>query len=121
MGGNVILNSRNLLWEGDLTPRLATRGVAWNGRCSVIGLPRPIPMKTLLRSSVLAAALVLAPLTSSAAALLGGYVVVATDGNVVAKFLDGAGAAYSNDLYLDVSGVGIIFNNHSSSVGDTVD
>jgi len=77
-------------------------------------------MKSLFRTSCLAAALVLAPLTSFATSILGGYVVVASDGDVVAKFLAGAGASYNNDLYLDVAGVGIIFNNHSSAIDQTV-
>jgi MYXO-CTERM domain-containing protein len=56
-----------------------------------------------------------------AAPILGASVIVATDGEVVAKFL-GHSAAYSNDLYLDdpANGLGIIFNNHTTLVGTTM-
>ncbi len=54
--------------------------------------------------------------------ILGGTVVVASDGNVTAKFL-GHTAGYSNDLYLDspANALGIIFNNQSTPVGTTMD
>lgn len=54
---------------------------------------------------------------------VGTPVVVARDGEVIAKFLGGGQAVYSNDLYLDSpAGVfsGIIFNNQTSPVGSTV-
>lgn len=59
---------------------------------------------------------------SQALPILGGYITVASDGDVIAKFL-GHTAGYSNDLYLDSpSGAftGLIFNNQSTPVGTTV-
>jgi len=78
-------------------------------------------MKSSFRSFCLIAALaVVAPIASFATPILGGSVVVNTDGDVIATFLDGAGASYTNNLFLDVSGVGFVFNNHTSHIGDSV-
>lgn len=59
--------------------------------------------------------------TVQAAPILGASVIVANDGEVVAKFL-GHTAGYSNDLYLNdpVNGIGIIFNNQTTPVGTTL-
>ena len=72
-----------------------------------------LPLLAALLASILAL-----PAVSAAAPILGGSVVVATDGEVVAKFL-GHSAAFSNDLYLDspANALGIIFNNLSTPVG----
>jgi len=60
-------------------------------------------------------------LTASAMAAPGDKIIVATDGEVVAKFL-GHTAAYTNDLYLDSPGnsLGIIFTNQTTPVGTEV-
>ncbi|HRK23088.1 MAG TPA: PEP-CTERM sorting domain-containing protein [Fimbriimonadaceae bacterium] len=72
-------------------------------------------MKTKL--SIVALALV----AGSAMAAPGDKIIVANDGEVVAKFL-GHSAAYTNDLYLDdpVNGLGIIFTNQTTPVGTEV-
>lgn len=55
-----------------------------------------------------------------------GIKVFAGTGNVIATFR-GHGAAFSNDLYLDLGPLGptggdlFVFNNHTASIGDTVD
>ena len=60
--------------------------------------------------------------SASAVPILGGHVIVASDGNVVAKFL-GHTASFTNLLYLSspASYPAIIFNNQTSPVGSTVD
>jgi hypothetical protein len=62
------------------------------------------------------------PTVAYAAPVIGGSVFVEADGNVTAKFLS-SGGVYSNDLYLDspANALGILFNNQTSTPGDTVD
>jgi hypothetical protein len=59
--------------------------------------------------------------SANAAPILGGYVIVADDGQVTAKFI-GHTAGYTNDLYLylPTNGLGIIFTNHTTAPGTTV-
>jgi hypothetical protein len=73
-------------------------------------------------------AIVVAVLLSAAqpalSAVIGAFVTVENDGNVVATYR-GNSASFSNDLYL-ASPAGfyssnIIFNNHASPIGSTVD
>lgn len=76
----------------------------------------------LLLTLPVVAALGFSSIHAWAVPILGGSVVVAADGEVVASFI-GHTAGYSNDLYLDSpSGAfsGIIFNNHSTPAGATV-
>ena len=51
-----------------------------------------------------------------------GFEVIVTSTNDIIATYQGNSAAFSNDLYLDdpVNGLGIIFNNHASLVGSTV-
>ena len=49
-----------------------------------------------------------------------GFSVIAGGGHVFATY-QGTTASYSNDLYLQGSSLGIIFNNHATPVGTTVD
>lgn len=60
--------------------------------------------------------------SASAVPILGGHVIVASDGNVVAKFL-GHTAGFTNLLYLSSPATypALIFNNQTATVGDTVD
>lgn len=60
-------------------------------------------------------------LAASAVAAPGDKIIVATDGEVIAKFL-GHSAAYTNDLYLDspANALGIIFTNQTTPVGTEV-
>jgi hypothetical protein len=76
-------------------------------------------MRTSKCLSMLAVALMIAG-RASAAPILGGTVIVAHDGEVIAEFL-GHTAAYSNDLYLDspANSLGIIFNNQTTPWGST--
>lgn len=53
------------------------------------------------------------------AATLGGEIVVANDGHVVATFL-GGDASFDSELYLE-GVMGRLFHNHLDMVGDTVD
>lgn len=71
---------------------------------------------------LLATVVVSAYTSAHATSVLGAKVIVASDGNVVATYL-GHTADYSNDLYLDApaNGLGIIFNNHTTPVGTTMD
>lgn len=57
-----------------------------------------------------------------AAPILGAKVIVASDGNVIAKFL-GHTASFTSELYLDApaNALGVIFNNQVTPVGTTVD
>lgn len=60
---------------------------------------------------------------ASAAPIVGGAIVVATDGHVIAKYL-GTSASYTDLLYLDSPAgayTSLIFNNHATPVGTTVD
>lgn len=52
-----------------------------------------------------------------------GFSVIVTSTDHVVATYRGTSAAFSNDLYLDMPGnsLGIIFNNHTSPVGSTVD
>lgn len=74
-----------------------------------------------IKSVAVAAALSALAVSTQAAPILGASVIVAADGEVVAKFL-GHTAGFSNDLYLDspANALGIIFNNQSATIGDTV-
>lgn len=76
--------------------------------------------KVLVGIALLAAGAV--PSQAMAASVLGGNAVVASDGNVIAKFISQA-AGYDNELYLDSpsNSLGRIFHNHLNSPGDTVD
>jgi len=78
-------------------------------------------MQQLARTLLVAGALSALAVSTQAVPILGAHVIVASDGEVVAKFL-GHTAGYSNDLYLDspANGLGIIFNNHSTPVGTEV-
>jgi hypothetical protein len=59
---------------------------------------------------------------SMAIPILGAKVIVAESGNVTAAYL-GHTARISNDLYLDspTNGLGLIFNNHATPIGTTID
>ena len=61
------------------------------------------------------------PNAAWAVPITGGSAVVASDGEVVAKFIS-QGAGYTNQLFLDTpaNSLGVIFNNHMNSPGDTV-
>src|SRR5438045_2185989 len=79
------------------------------------------------RRSILAAftiAVVLSVPNSAFSAVLGALVTVQTDGDVLATYR-GNTADFNNDLYLDSPNgfysSNIIFNNHASPVGSTVD
>jgi hypothetical protein len=74
-----------------------------------------------LRSLLAAASLLGSVAGAQAAPILGASVIVASDGEVVAKFL-GHTAGFSNDLYLDepANALGIIFNNQTTPVGTTM-
>lgn len=56
------------------------------------------------------------------ATIIGAPVFVSADGNVIATYR-GNSASFSNDLYLHspANSLGIIFNNHASAVGSSVD
>jgi hypothetical protein len=56
----------------------------------------------------------------AAAGTEGFVVVVNSTDHITAKY-EGNSAAFSNDLYLETGGFGFVFNNHTSSVGSTVD
>jgi hypothetical protein len=63
----------------------------------------------------------LAATVAQADTIVGGSVVVASNGNVIATYR-GNSASYSNDLYLNNNDPDLfIFNNHGSAVGSTVD
>jgi hypothetical protein len=85
----------------------------------------PQKMKNILvpalRRGIALAILGLVLPAAQAAPILGGSVVVQTDGEVIAKFL-GHTAGYSNDLYLSSpsNSLGLIFNNHATAVGTTM-
>lgn len=74
-----------------------------------------------LRRGIALAVLGLVLPAAHAAPILGGSVVVQTDGDVIAKFL-GHTAGYSNDLYLSSpsNSIGLIFNNQTAVWGSTV-
>lgn len=58
-----------------------------------------------------------------ASIVVGGSLFVASDGDVIATYQGvSPGTVYSNDLYLDspANALGILFNNKTSTVGDTV-
>ena len=79
-------------------------------------------MKLLTKCAALAAAMALS--TSAFAhpiASVGteGLAVIASGGAVVATY-EGNSAGYSNDLLLGLFSLDVIFNNHASSVGSTV-
>ncbi len=75
----------------------------------------------LLAGIFVGAALLSASAYTQAAAVVGGAITVASDGDVIAKYI-GNSASFSNDLYLDspANGLGIIFNNQTSPIGSTV-
>jgi hypothetical protein len=78
------------------------------------------------RPILLAAALIAVAFASTCAratTLYGVPVYVASDGDVTIKFQGGAGAGYTNDLYLDSpsNSLGLLFSNHVSNVGDSID
>ncbi len=76
---------------------------------------------SFLKRSLGVAVLALALPAAHAFPILGGSVVVANDGEVIAKFL-GHTAGYTNLLYLDspTNGIGMIFNNQASPIGSTL-
>ena len=75
----------------------------------------------LTKLAILSTVLTLTLAQADATPILGGKVIVASDGEVIATFL-GHTAGYSNDLYLSApaNGLGIIFNNHSTAPGTTL-
>ncbi|MDQ5978273.1 MAG: hypothetical protein QG602_1247 [Verrucomicrobiota bacterium] len=78
-------------------------------------------LSKILKTSIGGGLLALLLPVAHAVPILGGSVIVASDGEVVAKFL-GHTAGYTNLLYLDspTNGIGVIFNNHASLIGSTV-
>lgn len=78
-------------------------------------------IRRLHRGVAIAALAALLPVAANAVPILGANVIVASDGEVVAKFL-GHTAGYTNELYLDLplNGIGVIFNNHVTPVGTTL-
>lgn len=74
----------------------------------------------LTKLAILSMVLTLTLTNSEATPILGGKVIVASDGEVIATFL-GHTAGYSNNLYLDSpsNSLGLIFNNHSTPPGST--
>jgi hypothetical protein len=75
-----------------------------------------------LRNTTLVAAFLLSSIAASAFPIAlpgteGFKVIVGSTDDIVATYQVNS-AAYSNDLYL--AGFGFVFNNHASSVGDTV-
>jgi hypothetical protein len=59
---------------------------------------------------------------SAATTTYGTPLIVQTTGTVMAQFVGGASAGFTNHLYLDspTNALGVIFNNHTSTLGDTV-
>jgi hypothetical protein len=59
---------------------------------------------------------------SAATTTLGVPVFVQSTGPVMAQFVGGASAGFTNQLFLDspANALGVIFNNHTNTLGDTV-
>ncbi len=74
-----------------------------------------------IRRGIALAVLGLVLPAAHAVPILGGSVVVESDGEVIAKFL-GHTAGYTNLLYLSdpSNALGVIFNNHATAVGTTM-
>jgi uncharacterized protein (TIGR03382 family) len=77
----------------------------------------------LLLSAIAVLAAIAGNVPANAGQFFGLPVIVKADGNVTATFVDGAGAGLNNDVYLESppNSLGIIFNNHSTTVGTMVD
>lgn len=69
---------------------------------------------SFVAASVLSASVFAHPIAASGTE---GLSVIASGGNVVAKY-EGNSAGYSNDLLLNMT---FIFNNHASTIGETMD
>src|SRR3989344_819417 len=79
-------------------------------------------LATITHALALVCATVLSVNASAATTTYGTPLIVQTTGTVMAQFVGGASAGFTNHLYLDppVNQLGVIFNNHTNTLGDTV-
>lgn len=106
----------------------ATRSDRLASTMLIFCVTQKLPMKTH-SFPILAALALLCPLAHAFPIAVPGTeglkVFVGSTSDIIAKY-EGNSAAYSNDLYLDLGGMGpsgedvFIFNNHGSAVGSTV-